>query len=369
MARKKKHQRSDGRFEYKATVGRKLDGTPIRKSFYSMSSLTDAKRQAEVYKQQQTIAAVTGLQETPQTISFAEWSRKWLRTYKKPFVSQSTYMSSYHNIVENHLIPYFGTASLAEIRPIDIQDFFSKKSECSESALSKMRSVLNAIFESAIDNDLVYKNPAKHIRFSSSADHHSKKALSDDQIELVCDAAYNVLDEVPFLLSTGLRRGELLGLMWKDIDFDNNSIAIQRAVVSENGKTVVRPPKWNSYRTIPMMPYTASILERQEKNGLYVFSSPLSTKPQDPNNFSRRLRRFNDRLPEECRCSAHELRHSYASQLMRKGVDIYTISKLLGHRDIKITAKTYVHPDIEAFRDELNSKILSSKCRNEKTAY
>ena len=56
MARKKKHQRSDGRFEYKATVGRKLDGTPIRKSFYSTSSLTDAKRQAEVYKQQQTIA-------------------------------------------------------------------------------------------------------------------------------------------------------------------------------------------------------------------------------------------------------------------------------------------------------------------------
>lgn len=361
MPRKKKHQRSDGRFEYKATVGRKLDGTPIRKSFYSMNSLSDAKRQAELYKQQQTIAAVTGTHATLQTTTFAGWAEKWLLTYKKPFVSPSTYANTYCNMVEHHLIPYFGAAPLEGIHPVDIQDFFASKSACSESALSKMRSILNAIFESAIDNDLLYKNPAKHIRFSSGAEKREKKALSDEQIDFVARAGLDRLDEVPFLLYTGMRRGEMLGLMWQDIDFETKSISIQRAIVSENGKAVVRPPKWDSYRKIPLMKDALQILNSMERISLYVFPARRTLGPQNPNNFSRKLRQFNGALPEECRCSAHELRHSYASQLMRHGVDIYTISKLLGHRDIKVTAKTYVHPDVDAFRAELDSKVYKVK--------
>ena len=238
MARKKKHQRSDGRFEYKATVGRKLDGTPIRKSFYSTSSLTDAKRQAEVYKQQQTIA----------------------------------------------------------------------KAEAS-----------------------------------------------------------GTFDAIVFLLETGLRRGELLGLMWSDIDMERATLHVQRSVSPENGRPAVRPPKWNSYRTIPLMPDTLALIQRQPKRSLYVLPAPRGDGFEEPNHFSRRVYHFFLSFPEEYRCTAHELRHSYASQLMRRGVDIYTISKLLGHHDITITAAVYVHPDAEAFRAELNRKFCRQNVVKEDT--
>lgn len=357
MARKKKHQRSDGRFEYKATVGRKLDGTPIRKSFYSTKSLTDAKQQAEAYKQQQTITAITGSQFTPQTVTFAVWSRKWLRTYKKPFVSPATYSNTYENSVENHLIPYFGAANLADIRPADIQDFFAGKTNCSASLLKKLRISLSAIFDTAIDNDLIYKNPCKYVQTRSDVKPHEKRTLTDQQIDEIKERAVGSFDAVAFLLETGLRRGEVLGLMWSDIDLDNATLRVQRSISLENGTAVIRPPKWNSYRTIPLMPETIELIQRQPRRSLYVFPAPKKDGHEDPNHFSRRIYTFFKAFPKEYRCSAHELRHSYASQLMRRGIDIYTISKLLGHRDIKITAAVYVHPNVESFREELNQKF------------
>ena len=234
MARKKKHQRSDGRFEYKATVGRKLDGTPIRKSFYSTSSLTDAKRQAEVYKQQQTIA----------------------------------------------------------------------KAEAS-----------------------------------------------------------GTFDAIVFLLETGLRRGELLGLMWSDIDMERATLHVQRSVSPENGRPAVRPPKWNSYRTIPLMPDTLALIQRQPKRSLYVFPAPRGDGFEEPNHFSRRVYHFFLSFPEEYRCTAHELRHSYASQLMRRGVDIYTISKLPGHHDIKNHCRCLCTSGCRSISRGIKSEILSSECR------
>lgn len=349
--------RGNGLFEYKATIGKTLDGKRIRKSFYSSKSLSDAKAQAERYKTERAVAAAIGEPITPEEMTFADWSRKWLHTYKEPFVSISTYKNTYENCVEKHLIPYFGAANLSDIRPADVQGFFASKKECSRSLLEKLRTTLSAIFEAAIDNDLMYKNPAKYTKLKSEAEPKEKTALTDDQIELVKNAAKYKMPEVIFLLETGLRRGELLGLMWSDIDLKTGTAKIQRSVSVEAGRAVVRPPKWDSYRTIPLMPSTVDLLRSRQRTSLYVFPAQLTRGAENPNNFSRRLRRFFSGLPGECRCSAHELRHSYASQLMRKGVDIYTISKLLGHRDIKVTSKTYVHPDVETLRAELFEKI------------
>lgn len=367
MARKKKHQRADGRFEYKATVGRKIDGTPIRKSFYSTVSLTDAKRQAEEYKQQQAVSDATGTPMTVKCVTFAEWSRKWLKTYKEPFVTLSTYQNTYVNSVENHLIPCFGAANLQDIKPADVQQFFASQTQYSKSMLKKLKNTLSAIFEAAIDNDLIYKNPVKYIKLKSNAQPKERKTLTDAQIKFVKEAAMYKLDPVVFLLETGLRRGELVGLMWSDVDLENATLRVQRSVSLENGRPVIRPPKWNSYRTIPLMPSTVSLLRRQPRHSLYVFPAPIANGHEDPNHFSRRLYNFFCTLPEEYRCSAHELRHSYASQLMRHGVNIYTISKLLGHNDISITASVYVHPDIEHLRKELQENlddISTTECQN-----
>lgn len=360
MARKKRPPRADGRYECRIVIGHNLDGTAIKKTFYSKVSHADARRKADEYKQAKAISAVTGDSMTSRCEAFDAWARKWLLTYKKPFVSVSTYKNTYENCVEIHLIPYFKSAKLCDIKPADIQLFFSEKSGSSQSMLKKLKNTLYAIFETAIENDIIFKNPVKHIQSKSAIAPKIRKALSDEQIRTVKTAAAGKLDAVCFLLETGLRRGELLGLMWSDIDLEKGILTVSRSVSLENGRPIIRPPKWDSYRTIPLLPETVQLLEAQPRRSLYVFPAPRGKGHDDPNHFSRRIYLFFKKLPEDCRCSAHELRHSYASQLMRQGVDIYTISKLLGHKDIRITAATYVHPDVESLRAELTAKKTQS---------
>lgn len=359
MARRKKGRRADGSFEYKATIGKDLTGKRIQKSFYG-SSLAEAKKKAEQYKLNKAVTQTIGMPLTPSGTTFGEWAEKWAMIYKKPYVTPQTY-EMYRLALDKHILPYFGAARLSDIRPIDVQTFFSAQRKYSISFQHKLLITLKAIFNTAIENDLIYKNPANKIKLTSDAVKAEKKALTDDQIKQIETAATNQFDAVIFLLETGLRRGELLGLMWKDIDFENRTLTVSRSYSIVHGKGTICPPKHNSRRTIPLMPAAIEVLLRQVHHSLYVFPSPRAHKLEDPNHFNRRLKNWMQQFPEELRCSPHELRHSFASRLQRKGVDIYTISSLLGHRDIEVTASVYVHPDIASFRRKLEAALLDEE--------
>ena len=121
---RKKPTRKDNRYEYKLTLGRDIHGKPLRKSFYSTVSLSDAKKKAEEYRVASEVSARTGEAFVPST-------------YKQPFVDVNTYELTYVSLVEGHPIPYFGAARLSDIRPADIQAYFATKTECSDSRLKK----------------------------------------------------------------------------------------------------------------------------------------------------------------------------------------------------------------------------------------
>ena len=111
------------------TPERDIHGKLLRKSFYSTVSLSDAKKKAEEYRVASEVSARTGEAFVPST-------------YKQPFVDINTYELTYVNLVEGHLIPYFGAARLSDIRPADIQAYFATKMECSESRLKKWGDLL-----------------------------------------------------------------------------------------------------------------------------------------------------------------------------------------------------------------------------------
>lgn len=362
MPRPKKEaaHRAYGVYEIKATVGHTFDGKPIRKSFYSSISKADAKQKAQAYIIQQEVTNIVGVTaETSDDITFTEWAEKWLTTYKKPNVSENTYKLTYELNVKKHLLPYFGKAQLRNIKSIDVQRFFSiKQEQLSESVLDKLRLCLNGIFDSAIDNDLIIKNPVKNVTYTSAKEKKIKHIWNDDEISIAKAFFKTRRPEAYLALETGLRRGEILGLMWSDIDLKSKTLSVNRSIAGKEGGGVeIRPPKWDSYRTIPISSELCEFLSEYPHKSLYVFPNSKNNL-QVPNTFSQDLERamedFHKLYPKITELTSHELRHTRGTQLRRNGADIYTIQKIMGHRDINVTANIYVHDEIETTRKAAN---------------
>ena len=362
MGRPKKEapNRSDGLYEVKVTIGKDFDGKLIRKSFYSAVSKADAKAKAEQYKISQAVYEATGAVPAPAVMTFEKWANKWLDTYKKGVVKDHTYNFTYKSNIDKYLVPYFGKAHLMDIQQIDIQKYFNTiRSESGEplakSTLDKHKLILKSMFDAAIDNDLCYKNPVKNIKFQHVSDSAIKKVWTKEQAEAAEKYAHRCwrLDIVIYL-HTGLRRSELLGLKWSDIDFDENTLHVQRAVVQTKGKIVIDKPKSaTSDRIIPFSAEFGKYLKKFESDNEYVLGTDGVLSPavyaKDFSEFMKKLSKSVN-VPV---LTPHELRHTYGTLKREAGVDIYTIQKVMGHADISITADIYVHNDIDVLKKQL----------------
>lgn len=341
------------RYEVKLSIGQSADGQAIRKSFYSSVSKADARNKANQYQREHAREMLA----TPERLSpnFDEWAEEWLKTYKKGTVKQHTYLYTYEVNVAKYLIPYFGSQKLSEIRQIDIQKYFNSVT-FSQSVLRKQKLILHEIFETAVNNDMCKKNPVINIRFHNFLEEETKRVYTSEQARKVKEYAekhqnYGII----ILLETGIRRSELLGLQWSDIDFHSLTMRICRAVVQTRGQIVISSPKSkSSNRIFPISQELADYIKQIPNNGIYVIGT--EDKPQSPSTFAHRFIRFMQRMSKEIdvpALSPHELRHTYGTLLRENGVDIYTIQKVLGHADINTTASLYVHNDIEVLRKKL----------------
>jgi len=365
--RKEKPNRADGRYEIKAVIGKKFDGTPIRKSFYSPISKADAKRQAEEYKVEMEVAARTGETFISKDETFGEWATKWLETYKKPYVKVQTYLYTYKNNLDKYLIPYFGDVQLSTIKTIDVQNYINnvtykdksgKKKKLSRSVLEKHKIILNEVFERAIEDDLCYKNPCKNVNLPPKKGSH-KRVYTQEQVNIILGKFPNdtMGISIKILLKTGLRRSELLGLRWEDIDFGNKIIEVKRAVTTSKGEIIIGPPKSKtSERLIPFDDELKNILNKIPHDSEYVIKGKSCDTPRSPTGYANKFKEYMDKLSKKFgipSLAPHELRHTCATLLRERGADIYTIQKILGHSDISVTSKIYVHNDIDVLRKNM----------------
>lgn len=365
MARPKKEEpnRKDGRYEVKVTVGKTFDGKLIRKSFFSYISKADAMAKAEQYKINQAVRDVTGEAPEAPITAFSTWATKWLETYKKGTVKEHTYLFTYKCSVENYMIPFFGTAKINDIMQMDIQRYFNTVKNTdgtpmSKRSLDKHKMILKSIFDVAIENELCYRNPVQRIKYPKVSEKREKHVWSREQADIAekyCrDHWY--LDIVAYL-NLGIRRSELLGLKWSDIDFRNKTVHIQRAIVPSRGKTVIDKPKSaTSDRIIPFSAEFADYLKKFMTDNEYV----LGTNGfMPPGSYVKHFKRMMGKLNADTGVpilTPHELRHTYGTLKREEGVDIYTIQRVMGHSDISVTASIYVHNDIEVLRKQLNLK-------------
>ena len=178
-------------------------------------------------------------------------------------------------------------------------------------------------------------------------EHREMKTLPVEQLaSFLREAKDSGVFEMYYVeLATGLRRGELLGLKWEDIDFEHGNLRVKRQIARINGEVVEAPLKTkNAYRTLPLAEDTIQVLKQQKKkvgSSPWVFPSPTGG-PISPDSVLHMLHRVLKRagLP---RVRFHDLRHTFATLAIQNGVDIKTVSGMLGHFSAGFTLDTYAH--------------------------
>lgn len=377
--KKEKPNRSDGRYEYKLTLGKNAEGKPVRKSFYSDKSKEDAKEKADEWKTINLAAEIAGIPIVGQSPLFKDWAEIWLEKYKRGSVKESTYIDTYERTVNTYLVPYFGKMKLSDIKPVDIKHFYKQLSEkYYESTLKKARLCLMSIFETAIDNDKCYKNPAKNESYSVKNEGEEKRTYTQAEVDEILEYAdthrYGL--GIRIMLELGLRCSELCGLKWTDIDYDRKTILIQRASTRVDNKVLIDKPKSkNSIRELPLSTVMINQfkLRQAETTGDYMIITSEG-KPFTATNYTRNRYQvfwndFKKHRASECdkqntptppdkrteikQLSPHELRHTCGTLLYENTKDIYAVSKYLGHADVQVTTKYYVHEDVDTLRNHL----------------
>lgn len=272
---------------------------------------------------------------------------KWLGdVFTKPF--------TYKNKIDKYIVPYFGRANIKDIKQIDVQAFFNKHSNLLKSMQDKFKIILHSIFESAIDNDLCYKNPVKNIKITDGVKMNKNTYTKSEVYEIVQKCIELKYTDILLLIKTGIRRSELLGLKWSDINLKHQYIRIERAVTPNAGSPVIDLPK--SDKSIREIPIDDELTEYLTNNFASGYVTTNSEKFITPSGYDKHYKTKMIPIITELNMkylSPHELRHTYGTLLRENGADIYTIQKVMGHSDINITAQIYVHNDINVLRKNM----------------
>ena len=298
-------KRKDGRWEGRYTVGHDPEtGKAIIKNVLG-------KTQAEVKeKLKKAIEENVGIDYgKAKTYTVGSWLEVWMENYAKVKLRPSTFKTS-QGFLKNHIKPQIGSIPLAELTSLDLQRLYKhlldggrvdrievkkKPKGLAPKTVRNIHQMIGSAYNLAMEQKLVTRNPTQGCALPK-VEHKEMKTLTADQLgAFFQEARDSGVYELYYLdLATGLRRGELLGLKWTDIDLDRGVLKIQRAISRQNGKVVEAPLKTkNAYRTLPLSVDAISVLKMQKckvGNSEWVFPSPTGG-PMSPDSVLHMLQR------------------------------------------------------------------------------
>lgn len=363
---KKPANRSDGRYEIKRTIPAEYsaDGKPFRKSFYSSISKQDCINQYNAYLLDLGRNPMSEVQFPSDNTNFTEWANTWLVTYKKGNVKGNTYSETYERTVNNYLIPHFGERDIKDIKPIDIQTFMNDMAQkFSDSTLSKIQLCLNGMFDIAADNGLIQKNPAKKINAKSEIKKEEKRTYTQEQYDTIISFMQSHPEGhmIRLMLEVGLRCSEFCGLQYGDIDFDTHTLHAQRTCTRVKYKPFISNIMKNnpSHRDLPISSnicnQLAEAYKGHEKSDYICTGTKLPVTPEyfSKVKYKNLMTDLTTAYPSIPKLTPHELRHTCGTLLYTNSKDIYAVSKYLGHANINITVKLYVHDSADLLREHL----------------
>ena len=286
------------------------------------------------------------------------WFDYWIGI-KKQTVRPNT-VRNYSERYERNIKGVIGNKLLTDVKPIHCQKIFSDMADegYKTTTIYQTRIALYNMFEFARENDVLIANPCKKsLKSDMGKPSDKKEALTIDVQKKFLEAVvgYSYENQYRFVLQTGLRTGELIGLRWSDIDFENRTMKIERTMEYRYkvGEWRAGPPKSKSgYRTIPLTDEAIRILENQRSKNKSLKLVPMEWKdivflcrkgtPVKNSTYDTGLFKYCDRVGIP-RFSMHVLRHTFATSCIEGGMKPKTLQKILGHSNIGITMNLYVH--------------------------
>ena len=355
------------RYYGKINLGRKADGSNNIKNF-SGKSEADVKKQIREFNLNRDDVE----QNDVSCMTLEEYISEWLKTYKHPDLKASSY-DRLEKTVKTYIIPNLGYIQLSQIGSDDIQEYLNNLSKndkmLSMSSIKKIYDAMNGCFKHALIKGDISSNPMLLVKIPSKFKELPKKEIrvfSEKEVSLIQEElnrkyssgtpVYQYGDVFTIMLNTGVRMGEAVGLKWNDYDEDNRQIHVRRNVQivrkrnrsgdAEQGYRMLEQSTktYSGNRIIDLNNNAnAAIKKFKEKNNKsenIICNSkgePLSPK-QLERTFYRILK--NVGIPKT---GLHSLRHTFASTMFLHGVDVKTVSKILGHANVSITYNTYIH--------------------------
>lgn len=372
-------------YRLRVELGRDSDGKRVRKTFYGKSK-KEAEDKLEEYKN----GLNSGLTADHDKLTLGNVCKIWLFEKVKNTIKPSTF-ERYEGIYRLYVksSPLY-PIKLKDLKSLDIQRYYNDlfNSDKSTSVIKNLDKLLKSFFNYCIDEGYIVRNycigKSITIPEKSSVNENKKDDITVftvDEQEQFINAVENHRLKALFLLDlgTGLREGEILGLKWSDINYEDYTISIKRAIKGvtliegnkRHYKLIEQTPKTkNSIRTIPFPENLVPILKKhklQQKEEIikagsaytkndYIFCTELGLVI-DPRNLRRSYERVlkNNNITYK---KFHSLRHTFATRLFENGVPLKTVQMLLGHSNINITANIYTHvmpPEKFKAIDKINS--------------
>lgn len=348
-------KRDDGRWEGRIVIGHKDNGDSIFRYVYA-----DTQKELTA-KLRQNIDAYQGVDLTEQSrMLLSEWLDQWLE--QMALTLRPSTLEHYRQDMEHHVKPYLGRKKLTQITASDLRKLYdrlkargrvnprpSQSPGLSSTTVHGIHATLYQALKAAADQGLMPNNPAEQVEPPKVA-HKPMNILNDDQMETFLAATEKDPIWYDFFyteLTTGLRLGEICGLMWSDFDERKGALNINRTLHREKGGRLVAgdTKTYAGTRQIILPPSTAELLRTRKKRSYspWIFHGPLHPEaPLNPSTAYRQLKKILARtgLPD---IRFHDLRHTFATHALASGVDAKTLSGLLGHTKASFTLDTYTH--------------------------
>ena len=281
------------------------------------------------------------------TVSFKDVAEKWWNEIEPTLAPNSlkNYTPAY-----NRAVAEFGEMDVASVKAKDVENYVNQFAKTrAKKTVATQRQVIRQILNKAQREGYIEYNPADAVLLPKNLPQKKRHAPSRAQIQLIKDSVNDKFGLFPFVVYyTGLRRGEVRGLRYEDIDRKKKRISVNRNVYDIGSTPHTKDPKTDAgVRSVPLLDELAAILPNKRRG--YIFSEDGGVTPMS----DRRVQKFYKAYQRETGVTStlHEIRHGYASALYAAGLDIKMIQELLGHAQLSTTMDIYT----DIFEDRVDT--------------